>query len=39
VWADIPDALSTALIVASGVMMLISLVLYTKRNIHILRKG
>lgn len=38
IWADIPEVLSTALICGSVVMMLISLVLYTKRNIHILKR-
>jgi len=38
VWVDIPEVLSNVLICSCVVMMLISLVLYTKRNIHILKK-
>lgn len=37
IWADIPEVLSTVLICGCVVMMLISLVLYTKKNIGILR--
>lgn len=37
VWADIPNAVSTSLIVLSVLMMLISCVMYMKKNIKILK--
>lgn len=39
VWTEIPDLLSNLLIVASSGLILLSLILYTKRNLHIIQQA